>query len=241
MRSHGRLGALVAVSAIGLLAGSPLFAQDQGDPARGKDLSNTCLGCHGIPNYKNAFPTYSVPEARGPASRVHRDRPAGLSRRRPLAPHHALPRPPRSRIRTCGISPRISPPSRSRRAAKPVGKAPEAAQVCVACHGPDGVGITAMYPTLAGQHADYLTRALHEYKKGGRKNPIMKTFAEQLNDEQIGQLAQYYSQQLPALKTEERPSTRFGECRVAEPLFFREPSRETAPPSRGRRRGSISS
>ena len=37
-----------------------------------------------------------------------------------------------------------------------------------------------MYPTLAGQHADYLARALHEYKKGGRKNPIMATFAEQL-------------------------------------------------------------
>jgi cytochrome c553 len=94
--------------------------------------------------------------------------------------------------------------------AKPVGKAPDAAQVCVACHGPDGVGITSMYPTLAGQHADYLSRALHEYKKGGRKNPIMKTFAEQLNDEQIAQLASYYSKQQPALKTEERPNTRFG-------------------------------
>jgi cytochrome c553 len=79
----------------------------------------------------------------------------------------------------------------------------------VACHGPVGVGITPMFPTLAGQHADYLTRALLEYKHGGRKNPIMKTFADQLNEEQIAQLAAYYSQQQPALKTEERPSTRF--------------------------------
>src|SRR5262249_41058766 len=93
--------------------------------------------------------------------------------------------------------------------AKPEGKAPEAAQVCVACHGQDGVGVTTLYPSLAGQHKDYLVRALTEYRKGGRKNPIMKTFADQLNAAQIEELAEYYSQQLPALKTEERPSTRF--------------------------------
>ncbi len=57
------------------------------------------------------------------------------------------------------------------------GQVPPAAAVCVACHGDNGVGITGQYPTLAGQHADYLEQALHEYRKGGRKNPIMGTFA----------------------------------------------------------------
>ena len=58
-----------------------------------------------------------------------------------------------------------------------------------------------MYPTLAGQHADYLARALLEYKENTRKNPIMGNFAQQLSREQIEQLAEYYSRQKPALAT----------------------------------------
>jgi cytochrome c553 len=40
-------------------------APPAGDPVRGKAISYTCLGCHGIPNYKNAFPSYSVPKLEG--------------------------------------------------------------------------------------------------------------------------------------------------------------------------------
>ena len=40
-------------------------AKAEGDAAHGKTLAYTCLGCHGIPNYKNVYPTYSVPELRG--------------------------------------------------------------------------------------------------------------------------------------------------------------------------------
>ncbi len=36
-----------------------------GDAKRGHDLSYTCMGCHAIPNYKNVYPTYSVPKLRG--------------------------------------------------------------------------------------------------------------------------------------------------------------------------------
>ena len=36
-----------------------------GDPAAGKVKSNTCTGCHGIPNYKTTYPTYSVPRIGG--------------------------------------------------------------------------------------------------------------------------------------------------------------------------------
>ena len=40
-------------------------AHSAGDAARGKELSYTCLGCHGIADYKNVYPTYSVPELAG--------------------------------------------------------------------------------------------------------------------------------------------------------------------------------
>jgi cytochrome c553 len=65
---------------------------------------------------------------------------------------------------------------------------------CQACHGPDGnAGIDPQYPRLAGQYADYIARALHEYKSGDRKNPIMKGFAATLSDADIDDLAAYYS------------------------------------------------
>lgn len=65
---------------------------------------------------------------------------------------------------------------------------------CAACHGPDGnAGIDPQYPRLAGQYADYIARALHEYKSDDRKNPIMKGFATTLSDADIDNLAAYYS------------------------------------------------
>ena len=71
--------------------------------------------------------------------------------------------------------------------------------------------MAAIYPSLAGQHQDYLVRALDEYKHGGRKNPIMSGFAANLKDEDIVAIARYFSAQTPALKTEERPATFLGE------------------------------
>lgn len=36
-----------------------------GDPARGKQLTYTCQGCHGVTGYKNAYPNYHVPKIGG--------------------------------------------------------------------------------------------------------------------------------------------------------------------------------
>jgi len=70
---------------------------------------------------------------------------------------------------------------------------------CQACHGADGNAADPQYPRLAGQYRDYLERALHEYKTGGRKNPIMAGFATTLSDEDITNLAAYYAS-LPGTK-----------------------------------------
>ena len=42
---------------------APAFAK--GDPAKGKTLAYTCTGCHGIAEYKNAYPSYRVPKIGG--------------------------------------------------------------------------------------------------------------------------------------------------------------------------------
>jgi cytochrome c553 len=70
----------------------------------------------------------------------------------------------------------------------------KAAQVCAACHGPDGNQPSALdQPILAGQYADYLAKALHDYKTGKRNNPIMKGFAAQLSEEEMEDLAAWFS------------------------------------------------
>ena len=75
------------------------------------------------------------------------------------------------------------------------GKA-KAAEVCVACHGADGAKpSTPDQPILAGQHYDYLVRALTDYKTGARTNPIMKGFATTLSRQDIENLAAWFASQ----------------------------------------------
>jgi cytochrome c553 len=72
----------------------------------------------------------------------------------------------------------------------------KAAQICAACHGAAGDKPTAPEnPILAGQHADYLARALHDYKSGKRANPIMKGFAAALSRQDIEDLAAWFASQ----------------------------------------------
>ncbi len=64
---------------------------------------------------------------------------------------------------------------------------------CEACHGADGNGIAPNYPALAGQYQDYLAQALHEYKSGARNNAIMNGMAAPLTDQDIKDLAAFFS------------------------------------------------
>ena len=69
----------------------------------------------------------------------------------------------------------------------------KAEQVCQSCHGMDGQGIDDTYPKLAGQFADYMVKALQDYKTGARKNPIMMGFAASLTEQDMENVAAYYS------------------------------------------------
>jgi len=67
--------------------------------------------------------------------------------------------------------------------------------VCAGCHGADGISSISSFPKLAGQHSDYLYHALKDYKAGKRKNPIMAGQVENLTDEDMQDLAAYFSKQ----------------------------------------------
>lgn len=75
-----------------------------------------------------------------------------------------------------------------------------AEKTCAACHGADGAKPTAPEnPILAGQYADYIVKALSDYKSGKRANPIMKAFAGQLKKKDIEDVAAWYSSQKSTL------------------------------------------
>ncbi|HZY18904.1 MAG TPA: c-type cytochrome [Ramlibacter sp.] len=65
---------------------------------------------------------------------------------------------------------------------------------CASCHSPNGAGIPAQYPRLAGQHADYTSAQLAAFRDGGRKNSVQMTqIAAKLNDREIRAVADYIS------------------------------------------------
>ena len=206
MRSRSGLAVSLALLASTAFASSA-FAQTPGDAARGKDLANTCLGCHGVPGYRNAYPNYSVPKLEGqhPEYIVLALQSYRSGERSHLTMHSQASS--LSDQDMADIAAYFSGKVVSKESNPAEGTPPPAAAVCVACHGDNGVGITGQYPTLAGQHADYLEQALEEYRKGGRKNPIMGTFANQIKEEDIRVIARFYAQQKPSLETESRPSS----------------------------------
>jgi cytochrome c553 len=76
----------------------------------------------------------------------------------------------------------------------------KASQVCAACHGPAGATPTAPEnPILAGQHYDYLVKALSDYKSGKRNNAIMKGFAAALTVQDIEDLSAWFASQASGL------------------------------------------
>jgi cytochrome c553 len=73
---------------------------------------------------------------------------------------------------------------------------------CSACHGKDGkTPIDPSYPKLAGQHKDFLVRALKDYKSGARKNAVMGGQAAALSSNDMDNLAAYYASLPSALST----------------------------------------
>jgi len=197
-----------ALIGVALAVGSSVSLAD-GSVERGRQIAYTCLGCHGIENYKNAYPSYRVPKLAGQhVTYLAAALKAYQSRERSHATMHshaiAL-----SEQDMADIAAYLAGETELKPGGKPVGTPPKSAAVCVACHGNDGIGITPDYPNLAGQHPDYLERTLRDYKLGARKNAVMAGFAATLSDADIEALSEYYAAQRPGLKTRTHPLTRF--------------------------------
>jgi cytochrome c553 len=74
------------------------------------------------------------------------------------------------------------------------GIAKKAVAACAGCHSPNGAGIPAQYPRLAGQHADYIKAQMVAFRQGERTNSVQMTaIAGNLSDKEIDALADYIS------------------------------------------------
>jgi len=71
------------------------------------------------------------------------------------------------------------------------------AGVCLACHGLNGNSTTAEWPSLASQHAAYISEQLKYFRGNTRVNPVMAPLAAGLSDQDIADLAAYYEKQKP--------------------------------------------
>jgi cytochrome c553 len=69
--------------------------------------------------------------------------------------------------------------------------------VCAACHGADGNSASPINPSLAGQHAEYITLQLQHFKSGLRSSPIMAGLAASLTAEDMQSLGAYFAGQKP--------------------------------------------
>jgi cytochrome c553 len=185
--------AIALLLLIGSATLAPL-AHAQGDAEQGAAIGYSCLGCHGIEGYRNAYPSYQVPRLGGQkrayvenALRAYRD-----GRREHPTMGAQLGSLSDSDIDNVSAwLEQFGAVTDAATAESVSGIA--AAGACVACHGEAGVGVVPQPPTLSGQHQDYLKAALQQYRDGSRSGTIMSAFAATLSEEDIEAVTRYYA------------------------------------------------
>jgi cytochrome c553 len=196
LKTAGLLAVLLLINA--LLARG---ANAEGNVERGATLGYTCLGCHGVIGYRNAYPSYRVPKLGGQkaayliiALQGYRDG----TREHPTMTAQASSLSNQDIEDTATYLASLS--NETVAAGGSMGTSFEPAQNCVACHGQNGISLSPSWPTLAGQHEDYLVHALNQYRDGTRQDAVMAPMVVGMTDETVEQLAKYFAK-LEGLET----------------------------------------
>ena len=195
-----------AITAVILVVAAGPFvpqARAGGDAARGEMLSDTCLSCHGSEDYRNAYPVYRVPKLGGQkdsyllvALKDYRDG----TRQDPTMAALAGTLTDQDMADVAAYFASLGNDTVA--AGGSAGGSFKAARNCGACHGQNGIGLSPGWPTLAGQHEDYLVHALNQYRNGDRQDPVMVALVSTLSDDTVALLAKYFSS-LEGLRTTE--------------------------------------
>ena len=187
----------IAATATALFIAGAFFTQPtlaDGDAGAGKDLAYSCLGCHGIEGYRNAYPSYRVPKLGGQkaaylviALKGYREG----NRGHPTMVGQASSLSDEDIENVAAYLASIGGDTVAAGGSDSVSF--EKARACTACHGNNGVSVNAMWPTLAGQHEDYLLHSLIDYREGVRSDPVMGAQAALIAEDDVAILAKYFA------------------------------------------------
>lgn len=170
-------------------------AQAAGDVETGKLRARTCMGCHGAPGMRNAYPGYRVPKLGGQhdfyivkALKAYQAK----KRRHPTMQAQATGLTERDMEHIAAYFSSLGKP-----ASNDVAENNPATQ-CAACHNEDGNSpstpdATQGAPSVAGQYRDYIVQALLDYKSGERESAIMNGMAASLSRERMEAIADFYA------------------------------------------------
>lgn len=186
------------VIGVAMFAGASV-ALAAGDAAAGKVKFFTCKGCHSIPGYTNAYPSYHVPKIGGQyepyvigalkaykeGARKHgsMEGNAGSLSDQDMADIAAF-------VSGFEGKKQEGPVTGDAKAGKAL------AGKCASCHGEDGNAPAPNFPRLAGQYESYLVKAIEDYQAGKRSNPIMQSMVQGLSEEDIKNISAYYASQV---------------------------------------------
>lgn len=194
-----RLDRYARLLIVGISLALSAMTASAADAEQGRKLAYTCMGCHGIENYKNAYPKYSVPKLGGQNAAyivTALEEYAAGDRWHPTMKGYASTLSAEDRADLAAWFAAAAPPDVDE---EQVGSPPAKAEACAACHGKNGAGTIDDYPDIGGQYADYLAQTLNDYRLGKRKNAIMAPFVQQLTQDDIVAIAEYFSKQ-PGLR-----------------------------------------
>ncbi len=176
-----------------------------GDVQAGKASAATCMGCHGAPGLRNAYPAFRVPKLGGQQEQyliVALKAYQSGERSHPTMQAQAGSMTDAEINNVSAYLSSLAGPDATELGDGDANAGAAKAQACFACHGPGGKKpIAPMYPSLAGQYPDYLSHALADYKSGARNNAIMKGFAAALSKKDMEDIAAYFGSQASPLST----------------------------------------
>ncbi|MEK9625394.1 MAG: c-type cytochrome [Gammaproteobacteria bacterium] len=176
-----------------------------GDAQAGKASAATCMGCHGAPGLRNAYPAFRVPKLGGQQEQyliVALKAYQSGERSHPTMQAQAGSMTDAEINNVAAYLSSLAGPDATALGDGDADAGAAKAQACFACHGPGGKKpIAPMYPSLAGQYPDYLSHALADYKSGARNNAIMKGFASALSKKDMEDIAAYFGSQASPLST----------------------------------------
>lgn len=97
-------------------------------------------------------------------------------------------------------------------------------ELCQGCHGEFGLSLEDLIPNLAGQYANYIAKQLRNFQSGARTHQIMSAMAQTINDEELTDIAAYFSSQ------KKMQGNGKGENPIAKNLFTKGDSSRGIPP-----------